>query len=802
MGRCLSWRFAVRPGSDAEQRGGSSKASAALFSALLFGLGLVPLIKGSLIAIAGASSVGAFLIFLSAGLPLLAAASLVLPAAGVAAFWIFAGQSLADIPAYFLNMQQIISGYTEAHALDRDFREVITFIAASAAIFWVVLTMGAKTGFKVPLAIVFAAFLFSAFKNGFVRHADGHAYYAAAALLLAAVAINLTPFNLGRSASVLWIAVMAWFVIDGAYIRSVPDLLYFNLLKSYSEGVDGFRQRYIENVDLNQAFSKRVASIAAQAQFPKLEGPTDIYNYGQSYLLASGAHWRPRPVLQSYSADTAYLASLDRDHLAGPNAADNILFKLETIDDRFPTMDDGASWPVLLSKYTLAAVEPNDYLLLKRIKDAAAPEMSEALSGSFSLGEDVELPTVKALLYAEITVEPTFFGKAASLLYKPEILRIVVTLANGQTRNFRVDSAMMSAGFLLSPLIENTGEFGDLFGNYNILRENEVRSIRIDGNPLYWRPSYRLHIRAADPVANSVTKVDLNQANKLIDQSPPGLIVSQADNCEGSIDHLNGQPVKPVVNITNLVSVDGWMTISGKDGTMPDDVYVTVTAKGGRTNYVKARKAERTDLAKYFGHPEMIEAGFLTAFDTSELKGNLVLGLARKTGARLELCKNFHFSLHHEGDPPPAETPEPTPAVISDAVDEAAASLREKSNDVCEGSIETMNEARPDPLANLVSGSMQVRGWTTISGKDSILPDAVLLRIEGQKGDIRFVTTRALPRADLKVFFNQPNLPDAGFTANVDASKLSGPYTIGIFRLYHGVLQVCQRLKFPVVVRP
>src|SRR5262249_17890640 len=318
----------------------------ALFATLLFALGLLPLIKGSLIINAAASSIAAFLLFVTAGQIFLAVASIMAPVIAVIAFWTLSGQSLWDLPLFFSNMLQLISGYPEVMALPGDFREVGVYVAASAVLLYVLLTIPAKPAFKLSLLIAFGAFLFSAFKGGFVRHDPPHTSLAAAAIILAPVAINVSVVKPREAISILWLAVMAWFVING-----VPRSIHLNLLRTYAQGIEGFRARVLKTVDLNQVFSDRVTAIAQEADLPELDGTTDIYNYGQAYLLTSGNAWRPRPVLQSYCAYTPYLSQLDQEHLASGHAADNILFRVETIDDRFPTMDDGMSWPVLLTKY-------------------------------------------------------------------------------------------------------------------------------------------------------------------------------------------------------------------------------------------------------------------------------------------------------------------------------------------------------------------------------------------------------------------------------------------------------------------
>jgi hypothetical protein len=478
-----------------------SQFKSALFVALLLALGLLPLIKGSLIINVAASSIAVFLLFLMTESIFLAVTSIMAPIIALMVFWTLSGQSIGDLPSYFSNMLQIISGYTEAMENPGDFREAVVYVAASAGLLYVLLKTSAKPAFKLLLLISFVTFLFSAFKGGFVRHDSDHVLFAAAAIILAPVVINMSVFKPRKAFSIVWLPVVAWFlIIDGVYGHSIsghsiPNVLFINLLETYTRGLEGFRERVL-TVDLNQAFSDHVTAIAQQANFPKLDGTTDIYDWGQAYLLASGNSWRPRPVLQSYSAYTPHLAQLDQEHLAGGKAPDNILFRLETIDDRFPSMNDGPSWPVLLAKYTLSD-ERNDYLLLKRLGEAAEPQLQEVLSRRLELGRAVDVPDNNLLfLYAQVEVRPSLLGRIASILYKTNRLRMSVTLASGQTRDFRIVSGMASAGFLLSPLVENTEEFAYLFDDPSALREKEVRSIRIDGDSRLWDRDIQVRLSA------------------------------------------------------------------------------------------------------------------------------------------------------------------------------------------------------------------------------------------------------------------------------------------------------------------
>lgn len=784
-------------------RAGLARFENALFLPLLFALGLLPLIKGSLIVNATVSAGAALFVFWAGGSAFLAAASVVLPATGLIAFWALSGQSIGDLPAYFVNMGQIISGYTEAMASDGPGRDVVIFIVASAALLFVVLTMPSKSGFRLPMLLAFAGFLFSAFKGGFVRH-DGHVLFAGAAIVVAAVLINLSAWRTRRALGVLPLAIAAWFTIDYGYIGSASEILYYNLFWTYSNGAEAFRERVLKQPDLTEAFANALTSIATQANLPKLPGTSDIYSFGQAYLLASGNDWHPRPVLQSYSAYTPRLAELDREHLTGPDAPNNIVFRLETIDDRVPSLDDGPSWPIMLADYVAySPPDENDYLLLKRGEKTTGPKLRELVDRKAEFDRDVELPQGD-LLYAQLDLRPSLLGRAALLLYKTKPLRMTVTLASGETRDFRIVSGMAQAGFLLSPVVENTDEFADLFGNVRALKENAVRSIRINGDPLFWQSEYDLRISEID-TANSLGRREPSMAQRLVSGPPAGLPVSQVESCDMSIDRINGAAPRPAIRIANLVSVDGWMMLSGKDGTTPDAVYLTLASEDGRTVYIKSRRTPRLDVAMRFGlqktrfdQQKTPDAGFAATVDASSLPGNLTLGLARKIGGQIETCGGINISLFR-GDPPATAAPRPT-AQFSPPL-ASIGGLKEQPLGDCEGNIDALNGTPPNWDGNIASGPVQLRGWTTISGKDRSVPDAVFIRVEDRYGKIFYIRTRRLPRDDLKGHFGQPNLPDAGFLADIDTAKLEGDYTLGIVRTYRGVLERCQKLTLPVRIR-
>ncbi|MGO9327499.1 MAG: O-fucosyltransferase family protein [Steroidobacteraceae bacterium] len=121
---------------------------------------------------------------------------------------------------------------------------------------------------------------------------------------------------------------------------------------------------------------------------------------------------------------------------------------------------------------------------------------------------------------------------------------------------------------------------------------------------------------------------------------------SSTDSCEGNVDRINGAPPNQLPRtIVDRLAVQGWLAISGKDGILPDAVFVTITDEQGHKVYLKTRRSRRPDVMEYFKQPNMLDAGFETADDIKRFSGNFLLGISRVYDGRLESCNQLTFPL-------------------------------------------------------------------------------------------------------------------------------------------------------------
>lgn len=530
---------------------------------VLFGvLGLIPLIKGSLLILAAATGGLCVLRLYLTGFARLAIVALIASIVGLFAFWIVTGQLLSDLPSYFTSMLPIASGYTEAMSSKGKSAQIsiylISCVVSAAAVLF---TRSLAWRNRIYLLATFGLFLFLAFKEGFVRH-DTHATIAGSALFLAGVTLCMVFETSTRWIS-LALCIAGWFAICSFYYPiTVPSTLtaakneYARLGNGLWASIRGTR-------NLAEDFEKARAQLRQEHPIPAMKGTSDIYPFDQSYLLASDNNWLPRPIFQSYSAYTPKLADINRRHLESPASPDNILLSLQPIDQRLAALEDGPSWPALIGLYKPVRYQDGYIYLEKRGADARTPDVKPLLDRTYGMGEIVTIPDTQFPIFTHIRMKRTFLEHVLSVIFKPEELRITVTLLDGSSRDYRFIPGMGEAGFVLSPLVENTSDFLKSYDSWKCLENKRVTSIRIwtqSKHALSWA-GYQLTL--GELVSREETDVSaltaLTAPNRIAGNSQP---LREAD-CLGSMDSFNTSlpaghtaSYPPVVS-TRLRTADG-----------------------------------------------------------------------------------------------------------------------------------------------------------------------------------------------------------------------------------------------------
>lgn len=617
-----------------------------LLALLFVPFGLLPLIKGSALMIGGATALLCGTALALAGRRRDALLAIVVPCVACVIFWLLAGQSMGSLFQYFWNLAPIVAGYTPAMSSTGRWVEIALYLSF-ALLVTVHLMVAPKEQLKKRflLALAFALFLFLAFKAGFVRH-DRHALIAGAAAGIAGLTVCLT---LRRRAAFVAIAGFAvWVYLDGAYFKTTTHDLVARATNPFLSLRNGAILRWNGGrTELDKMAAAQRAALARECPLERVDGSVDIYSYRQACLIFSGNKWSPRPVFQSYSAYTPRLAAMNAHHLIGERAPKHILFRVEPIDNRLPSLEDGLSWPLLLSQYQPRKFDGDLVYLTAREDRKASSVMTLSSTGSQSpTDQDIAVPNHSRGLVAQIEVRPTFVGRLASVLFKSTELHIQLTLESGAERRFRFVPGMGAAGFVLSPYVSATRDFVLLQeGNVDALSTSRVRSFKIErGRYGKWFWSDQMLVRFLPlNVEPATTRISKKLFDEPLEAAPMKGKVDATVVCDGSIDRMNGVSPVPMSFVSGpVISLDGWTAVSSMSGELPERVYIAIRDSTGKTKYFPAKSTPRPDVRDHFKQAGLLNSGFDAYIDLSSVAGDtLQLFIAQESKGRLIHCQPF-----------------------------------------------------------------------------------------------------------------------------------------------------------------
>lgn len=341
--------------------------------------------------------------------------------------------------------------------------------------------------FYILLVISFALL----FKGGFVRQMDLFRIATTGSFLALIIALSSDQ----KKFRYILISVFLFAYLQLIDIHLKTNLNYIGryFVTSFTNSID-FYENLLSSDDIYQnRYYDALDRIKQQYKLPEVFGSTDLYTNNAAVIIASGNDWSPRPIFQSYAAYTPELADLNRNHVLA-NPPENVFINVETIDGRFPTLDDGSIWPIFLKSYS-PDTSVFDYLLIKRIVDVHLPQHKIIEQSIGVIGEIIAVPQSNKPVFATIELHKTMVGSLKNLFYKPEPLHITVYYDDFGFDTYRIIASMAKSPFLISPMVSNTSEFLNLYEDPS--RNKRVRYIKIINNGFGtdWKRDYRIEFR-------------------------------------------------------------------------------------------------------------------------------------------------------------------------------------------------------------------------------------------------------------------------------------------------------------------
>jgi hypothetical protein len=437
------------------------------------------------------------------------------------AFDLLAGQRVSDLGDYLRLSMQITSGYTDAMSLTTVYRpipgmphfppiDLLGFTGAGVLLLIVVgRALWQRAGAMAALPLVaLGGILFTTFKWGFVRHDAFHTPLAAFVLLFLGLLssaslwprfssigdslphprpacqgsrMRRTPTSerLALVAVVLATAAVSWDALRLATGVGLPNYYVVSLFGEVGPNLRAAVNLARGTSPLADDYRRAMAAIRSDSPIPAIEGSVDVYPWSPAVAIAAGLNYAPRPVFQSYSAYTEELAALNANHLRGPAAPDHLLLSISDGGfplDRFPTADDGPSWPEFLSRYNIERTT-RKFVVLGKAAHVRHYELTPIGHATARLNCLIAIPSdADGPVWVQVRVEPTRAGKLLALFYKSPELSMSVNTRDGRNRIYRVCAGSAGAGFLLSPLINDTQAYQQL-ARHLPLPANDVKTI-------------------------------------------------------------------------------------------------------------------------------------------------------------------------------------------------------------------------------------------------------------------------------------------------------------------------------------
>ena len=413
--------------------------------------------------------------------------------------WIVVGQPISGLIPYFTTLFELIRGYSEM-AINGPTKNIyaILLCAVCLAIGFAILiftqykrvveTKDAKSEVTVVYLVVallsVALVVFLSFKSGFVRH-DGHETLAFFGIFIAALLVVIIYFAFLKLRLVTLIPILlSVSVCTFFYGQYMQESFYKNRNYALLSAQHAFYTKPIESFNfvkragaaraapepflvslLGEAYDleKKYTGLSEKVRLPDyLQDKTvDIFPWDQAVIIAKHLNFRPRPVIQSYSVYTNSLVRRNIDYYLSTDAPEYVVFSVKTIDDRYPSIDDGALWPIIWRRYE--AVDLVDgFLILKRRLDEniVKNNWGEVESYNLDLGKALDINSNNNdLLWLKGEVSKNWWGKIVGILFKVPIFRVVINFDDGSSQTHRILASTFESGFLLSPYVSTASEF-------------------------------------------------------------------------------------------------------------------------------------------------------------------------------------------------------------------------------------------------------------------------------------------------------------------------------------------------------
>jgi hypothetical protein len=239
-------------------------------------------------------------------------------------------------------------------------------------------------------------------------------------------------------------------------LKSLNTLVYKSPLNYFSKH---FAYAYNNNFEQKEINELRVFP---RKKLDKLKGASvDLMPWEISYIYFNKLKYNPRPIIQTYQANSDWLAFKNEEKYFSKNAPQFVLASIEPYREQNPIWMDKGAYLALAKNYSIVDTinMPYDNLIVfERNMDLININYKPIEKGTHFLQEVINIPE-GGRIYFSADVEYSLLGKLARLIFQPPYLRCTVVYDDNEKEMFRIPPPILRGGILASEKVTIEEEF-------------------------------------------------------------------------------------------------------------------------------------------------------------------------------------------------------------------------------------------------------------------------------------------------------------------------------------------------------
>ena len=371
------------------------------------------------------------------------------------------GTSPGNFYQYIINSLHISSGYNHAMSKIPD-TEILLCGLASLVSLIILFFIGLFKPTRSPNrfeALLLSVITFITWKAGYTR-ADGHVFiflnYGLLCICYGAWLLRETNFKINTTLTITnMVPVISLLIAIFLFSNlSYRDHLKILAVSPYNRAKRLFS--YPSHIHrLDEIWSAKISSSDNKLKDYFGNEAVDIFGCLQGIAIENGLNYLPSPTIQSYTACTPETDRIDLEHhLKYPRS---VLFRLNPIDRRLPTMDDALLQRHIMWNMDFTKQVKKHLLFVPRKEfnyDILNMEFKDYDSCRFGEWIDVNYDNQNCI-FISTRIKQTVFGRFSEFLYKTGRVYITLELSDGRIFKYRYIPRAGECGVLISPLLEN-----------------------------------------------------------------------------------------------------------------------------------------------------------------------------------------------------------------------------------------------------------------------------------------------------------------------------------------------------------